>query len=165
MSPLPRRQPSLLLERLTGEPGMNHVQLENGRGSSAAELCASVCRELAFLFNATALTAAQGLDLCQHADSSALNYGVPDLSGKAASSIDRPWLERKLIRSIKSFEPRIRPDSVRVNVSAKASGTHNILTIKLDADLATQPAERLQIDTEFDLESGTAIIRQRPRLS
>lgn len=163
MSPLPRRQPLPLLERLTSEPGMNRVQLENRRGSNAAEQGASICRELAFLFNATALTAAQGLDLCRHAEGSALNYGVPGLSGKTASSIDRLWLERKLTCSIRSFEPRIRPDSVRVGVSAKGAGTHNTLIVKLDAELATQPGERLEIDTEFDLESGTAIVRQRRR--
>jgi type VI secretion system protein ImpF len=154
-----------LLERLMSDPRMNRVQLEDPRDLTPAELGASVCRELAFLFNATALTAARGLDLCRHSESSTLNYGVPDLSGKTASSIDRLWLERKLTCSIRCFEPRISPDSVQVKVSAKGPLAHNTLTLELDADLAAQPAERLQIDSEFDLESGTAIVKQRRRVT
>jgi type VI secretion system protein ImpF len=164
MSPSQRRR-STLLERLASDADMDGVQVDGCHGSSAAELRESVRRELAFLFNATALTAIQGLDLYPHVARSVLNYGVPDLSGKTASSIDRPWLERTLTWSIRNFEPRIRPDSVQVNVSATGPTAHNTLTLKIDADLSDQPNEKLQIETEFDLESGTAMVTDRRRLA
>ena len=156
-----RRRP--LFERLTNEAGRTGAPIESSRSTSAAELRESVRVELTFLFNATALSAAKDVDLGPHVERSALNYGLPDLSGKTASSIDLPWFERKLAASIRWFEPRLRPDSVQVHASSSGPGAHNILSFKIDANLAANPAERVELEAEFELETGTAIVTERPR--
>ncbi len=160
MNSWPTLRPSLL-ERLTSAKGVDLGAAQEHGGSSLAELRQSVRRELTALFNATALSATQNLDLCPHVQRSVLNYGLPDLSGKTASSIDRPWLERQLARAIRDFEPRLRPQSLRVSVGANGEARHNTLTFEIDAEIEHRfGTERLAFQTHFDLESGTARVTE-----
>src|SRR5688572_5801001 len=64
----------------------------------------SVRRELSALFNATRLASVTELDSYPQVRRSALNYGLPDLSGRTASGIDRVGLEHELLQAIRSFE-------------------------------------------------------------
>src|SRR5262249_42016858 len=96
-----RLQPSLL-DRLVAP------RSEGGRTSPAIpieSLRESVRRELAALFNAAALdTVAIGLDRCRQVQRSSLNFGMSALSGRTASSISLPQLERQLAVAIREFE-------------------------------------------------------------
>jgi type VI secretion system protein ImpF len=134
------------------------------RALQEALLRDSVRRELGLLFNSTALRAVQKLEPYAHAERSTLNYGLPDLAGKTASSIDGPWLEQQLTLAIRAFEPRLHPESVRVRIAPQRASTHNILCFEIDAVLTSNPdAEPIRLDTELDLESGLARVIERAR--
>ena len=150
-----RLQPSLL-DRLTDEEPDVKVESRDKRVLSQEKLRASVLRDLAWLFNTTQLSALQDLSAYPHAARSVLNYGLPDLSGRTASSVDVPKLEQLLKQAILCFEPRLVARSVRVRLNVDPdSMSHNCMSFLIEAELWAQPLPlQLYLRTEIDLEDG-----------
>lgn len=127
-------------------------------------LRASLRRELGLLFNSTALALSEPPGQLSHAGRSTLGYGLPDLAGRAASSLDRQWLAAQLTQAIRSFEPRLQPESVRVRAHTQRAVSHNVLSFEIDATVqCALGAEAIELDSELDLESGMARVQDRPR--
>lgn len=164
-----RLQPSLL-DRLTDDEPDVKVESRDKRVLSQEKLRASVLRDLAWLFNTTQLSALQDLRAYPHVARSVLNYGLPDLSGRTASSIDVPNLEQLLRQAILSFEPRLVARSVRVRLNVDPdSMSHNSMSFLIEAELWAQPLPlQLYLRTEIDLEDGdvrVAEVRERAAAS
>jgi len=108
-----RLQPSLL-DRLTDlEPG-SKLESRDSRVMSWSRLRDSVLRDLGWLMNTVHLQATQDLSWVPEAQSSVINYGLPDLAGSHLISHDVGELERELVKAILAFEPRILADSLVV---------------------------------------------------
>jgi type VI secretion system protein ImpF len=159
LTPKERLQPSLL-DRLSA-PRPEH------RGAplmiSAEQLRESVRRELAALFSAASLEIVDaGLESYPQARRSCLNFGMPALSGRTASSVNLQQLERQLTRAIREFEPRIAPNSLRVRSVGEDSGkNHNLLAFAIEGELWSQPLpQKLLLRTELDLESGQVRVEE-----
>lgn len=155
LTPKERLQPSLL-DRLTDNEPDRNVEGREHRVLSPARLRESVRRDLSWLFNSINLTSVQDLENFPHVERSTLNYGIPDLSGKTASTVHGPTLEKVLRQAIWEFEPRLLRKSVRVKlVQDRESYTHNAITILIEAELWAQPIPlRLFLRTDVDLETG-----------
>jgi len=123
----------------------------------------SVRRELGALLSAVSLEVVEpGLERCTQVRRSGLNFGLPALSGRTASSVNLPQLERQLVRAIREFEPRIAGNSVRVrSVGDAGSKSHNRLVFTIEGDVWAQPLpQRLLLRTELDLESGQVRVEE-----
>ena len=155
-----RINPSLL-DRLTDEaPGA-----AGGRGafSSLSELRRSVLRDLTWLFNTTQLFDAESAEAWPQVRKSVLNYGLPPLAGRHASSLDIKRLERALRQAIVDFEPRILPDSVSVKAELERETLdhHNVVSLRIAALLWAQPVPiELLLRTQLDLESGQSRVEE-----
>ena len=149
-----RINPSLL-DRLTDDAPEN----ASARGGSAtlSELRKNVLRDLNWLFNTTRLLKSEELESWPQVRNSVLNYGLPPLSGVAASGVDVVQFERALKQAILDFEPRILPDSVSVKVllDRQSLDHHNTLSLHIEGLLWAQPVPiELLLRTQLDLESG-----------
>jgi type VI secretion system protein ImpF len=149
-----RINPSLL-DRLTDEaPG----ERSKGGGSvTLSELRRSVLRDLNWLFNTSQLLKAEEAESWPQVRNSVLNYGLPPLSGQAASGLNLGKLERALRQAILDFEPRILRDSVSVKaqLDRQSLDHHNVISLHIEALLWAQPVPiELLLRTQFDLESG-----------
>ena len=155
LSPRERLQPSLL-DRLTDEEPDRAQEHRERRVLSPERLREGVRRDLSWLFNTTCLSTVQDLSDFPHAEKSTLNYGLPDLSGRTASTIDVPALERALRRVIWEYEPRLIKNSVKVKLIVNRDQmNHKALCFTIDADLWSQPIPlRLYLRTDLDLETG-----------
>jgi type VI secretion system protein ImpF len=155
-----RINPSLL-DRLTDEaPGA-----AGGRGSasSLSELRRSVLRDLTWLFNTTQLFDAESAAAWPQVRNSVLNYGLPALAGRHASSLDITRLERALRQAIVDFEPRILPDSVTVKAQLERESLdhHNVVSLEIAGLLWAQPVPiELLLRTQLDLESGQTQVEE-----
>lgn len=138
----------------------HEVLTRNSRSLERLEDC--VKRDLSWLFNTT--------NLCLDEDeqnsfdeikSSVLNYGLPDLTGKTASSINIRELEKILRQTILNFEPRLNPKKLKVVLHADDSlMNHNSLVFEISGELLTQPyPTHLHFLTTLDLESGDAEVK------
>ncbi|MGC4085923.1 MAG: GPW/gp25 family protein [Vicinamibacterales bacterium] len=95
----------------------------------------------------------QRFPLAQH---SVLNYGLPALSGRTASSVEVTDLERGIRQAIVDFEPRILASTLRVKaVEVAAFNQHNVIGVQISGQLWAQPVPiELMLRTEIDLETG-----------
>ena len=150
-----RINPSLL-DRLTDEaPG--NASARGGQSVTLSELRRSVLRDLNWLFNTSRLLTAAEIEAWPQVRNSVLNYGLPALSGVAASGVDLVQLERSLRQAIIDFEPRILPDSVSVKalLERESLDQHNVVSLQIEGLLWAQPLPvELLLRTQLDLESG-----------
>lgn len=160
LTPQERLQPALL-DRLTDEEPDKKVERREHRVMSKSRLRQAVLRDLAWLFNTTRLESGTDLSRAPYARQSVINYGLPALSGRAASSLDVTDLERAIRRAIVDFEPRILPGTLRVRALLQASPLdhHNVIGVEIQGQLWAQPVPlELLVRTEIDLETGTVEI-------
>lgn len=159
-APRARLQPSLL-ERLTDDAPGVRADPGGARQIGTAQLRASVLRNLGCLFNAVCHDADGALAPYPELRRSALNFGLPALSGRVASGLHMRELERDLRQAVLYFEPRLLPDSVRVSAldDGKDPNSHNVVAFRIEARLWAQPAPvPLCLHTELDLESGQCVV-------
>ena len=87
-----------------------------------------------------------------------------DLAGKSASNVDVVQIERLMVDTIRAFEPRILPGTLRVRAvqSGETTGQHNAIAFIVEGDLHAHPVpERLYLRTELDLEAGTVNVTEQ----
>jgi type VI secretion system protein ImpF len=163
LTPQERLQPSLL-DRLTDDHPQRDVESRNERVLSLAKLRQCVLRDIQWLLSTGNLAAVHDLDHYPEAAHSVINFGLPDLAGRAASSIDTLTLERALRQAIADFEPRIRRNTVKVQVRVDpASMSHNTLSFDIEGEMWAQPTPlQLYMRTEIDLETGDVRVIDNP---
>lgn len=116
-----------------------------------------VKRDLTWLFNCSNMCEDELLkESFSEIENSVLNFGLPDLTGKTASSINIIELEETIKQTILRFEPRIIPKTLEVQLHEdKDSMSHNSLIIEISGDVWTDPIPmHLHLRTHIDLESG-----------
>ncbi len=156
LTPKERLQPSLL-DRLTDDDPERRQESRDARVLSPARLRECVRRDLTWLFNTSHLQAMQNVSAHRLVGESVVNYGIPDLSGRTASSVDTAAMERTIRQAIIDFEPRLNRDTLRVKlfVDSRQMG-HNTMTFDVEAELWAQPLPlRLFLRTAVDLEDGS----------
>jgi type VI secretion system protein ImpF len=157
LPPQDRLQPALL-DRLTDDHPGHTVEARAARVLSKRQMRAAVLRDLEWLFNATQLNAGADLAESPYVRRSVLNFGLPAMAGKAASSIDVTDLVRAIREAILNFEPRILPASLAVTplLDAGALDHHNVIGVEIHGHLWAQPVPfEFLIRTDFDLETGS----------
>ncbi|HXX69259.1 MAG TPA: type VI secretion system baseplate subunit TssE [Polyangiaceae bacterium] len=157
LTPTERLQPSLL-DRLTDDEPTVKVEGPDKSVLSMARLRESVRRDLGFLLNATHLAAIQDLQDYPDAERSTLNYGIPDLAGRPASTVDAGSVARVVRRAILDFEPRLLGPSLKVQVTVSPEQfATNALRLDIEAQLWSQPVPlRLRWRADLSLEDGEA---------
>ncbi|CAN7418387.1 type VI secretion system baseplate subunit TssE [Trinickia sp. LjRoot230] len=150
-----RLQPALL-DRLSDDAPSSRYEARERRVVSAQQLRRSVLRDLSNLLNATGRFSYDEARPVSAVEHSVLNYGLPDFTGKPLSTLDPRRMSEWIARAIRSFEPRIVSETVRVSV-LPAGQRRNATSIAflIEGDLWMQPyPERLYFRTDLDLEAG-----------
>ena len=154
--PEERLQPALL-DRLTDDEPGNRQESREARVFSKRRLRQAVLRDLAWLFNATQLESGRDLTRTPLVRGSVLNFGLPALSGTAASSLDVGDLAKAIREAILNFEPRILASTLHIKTLFEAGHLdhHNVVGVEIQAHLWAQPVPlEFLVRTEFDLETG-----------
>ncbi len=124
--------------------------------SSLKEIKDCVKRDLDWLLNAHCYAPAADLDAYPEVANSVLNYGLPDLAGVTASSINVRELEKVMKASILRFEPRLMSHTLKVRLIEDVQAmSHNALTFEIESELWSEPVPiHLRLRTELELENG-----------
>lgn len=158
MPPRDRLQPALL-DRLTDLAPHAATEAEDARAMSKVQLRDAVLRDLSWLLNAVQPLGRAARHF-EHAAASALNYGLPAMSGQLASKVDVSLLERSIETAILRFEPRVMADSLSVKALDASSvlDTHNVIEFEIRGFLWAQPVPlELLLRTQVDLEAGQVL--------
>ncbi len=147
-------QPSLL-DRLTDDAPLQAQEPRQERFFGVRRLREAVLRDLRWLLNASCPVALDDA----HApalDAGVLDYGLPALAGRCASSLDVDRLALQVRDCVRRFEPRILPASLSVQVLGRPQdGAGQQLSMRIEGELWAVPAPlRILVNTCFDLESG-----------
>jgi type VI secretion system protein ImpF len=164
-----RLQPSLLDRLLDHEPQQRKETAE-ARVLTRQELRAAVLRDLSWLFNAVRLEPDEqsnrsedlqtwrGMD---EARRSVINFGMPAYSGVTLSSMDAQVIERNVRDAIRTFEPRIDPQTLHVDVRLEGESAHNTLQLVIRGKLWSQPVPlELLLAADLDVETGHTRVRE-----
>lgn len=145
------------------------------------ELRESVARDLIWLLNATRQEAPDDGDAWADAPlarASVLNFGLPAMTGRAQSSLDRRRLQRDLVEAIHRFEPRLLRETLEVSIDdgrgnghggghggaahggSASRGAHRPLRLVIQGQLRHDPVPlTLWMAAELDLDTGHARLR------
>ena len=143
---------SSLLDRL-----LEQAPLAAGGGSApgySRSLATIVRRDLGDLFNSGCLESYTDLTGYDEVRRSVLNYGLPTLSGCAASAVDVVAVAAAIRRAITAFEPRF--DAVRVSPApVDPTATDPVVGFRIQGTLRTggEPLP-LALETQFALDTG-----------
>lgn len=161
LTPRERLVPSLL-DRLTDDDPGQQSEARSIRAESVLSLRNAVLRDLEWLLNTGNIQGVVDLDDYPELISSVLNYGMPNLSGKTVSTVDHDAVEAHIRETIRAFEPRILPNTVRVVAIPGSGEAHsNSAVYQIEATLWGRPMpEALFLRTEIDLELGSVVLKE-----
>ena len=149
------------IEELKSQRGqLNYLLKSTG---SLNKITDCVKRDLTWLFNSQNMCMDEVLEEhYSNIESSVLNYGMPDLTGKTASSINVFQLEKSLRQTILRFEPRIIPSTLKLRLHEdKSMMDHNALVFEINGDIYTDPVPvHMHLFTQLDLENGNVEITE-----
>lgn len=157
-------QPSLL-DRLTDLRPDKEKESSSQQQLGQQEYKEAVIRDLAWLLNSAALESVIDLTDFPAVQRSVLNYGMPDISGHTASSIVTREMEKALKKAIYEFEPRIIPNTLKLDVRADPDTmSHNSLEFKIEGVVFEQPMPfQIALRSRLDLECGDFDIVEQTR--
>jgi type VI secretion system protein ImpF len=164
-----------LNDRVTGIVEEGRVELQGGGGQTLLRLNsgpqlierynetamrASVRRELGWLLNTVYLEASIDLDPYPQVKTSVLNYGMPDLTGRASTLTAVRSRANQIADQIRIFEPRL--DGENLDVTAEPGvGLDNAVAYMIRGDVTSAVrAMPVQFFANVEVETGEAVVRE-----
>lgn len=138
----------------TSREAMRYYSVPRLERFNEAALRATVRREIAWLLNTTHLAAAIDLDAYPHVQTSVLNYGVADLSGKSLNRRLIIQRARDIRTAIRAFEPRIAETTLSVE-PVESVERENSVTYVIHGDV-TSAVKALPVKFRTDIEADSA---------
>jgi type VI secretion system protein ImpF len=156
-----RLQPSLL-DRLTDLTPNQKRETADQQALTMTQLRQAVLRDLAWLLNATNLSTLEDLEETPLVAESTLNYGIPGFAGMIESASRVSSLEKELVAAIRRFEPRIRPETLRVRARGSSTdGASPALVFEIQGELWAQPVPvALFLQTQIEVETRLAVVSE-----
>jgi type VI secretion system protein ImpF len=154
-----RLQPSLL-DRLTDNAPEHRKEGFDQQSLTMQQLRVAVLRDLGWLLNTTNLSALEDLSATPLAAASTLNFGIPGFAGLAGTADRLAGLERGIADAIRRYEPRIRPETLRVGLRQRTEEDSSArLVFEIQGELWAQPVpQQLFLETALELETGLAVV-------
>ncbi len=154
-----RLQPSLL-DRLTDHATDRTRETSDQQTLNLTQLRQAVLRDLAWLLNTTNLAATEDLTDWPLAARSTINYGIPGFAGLVGTAQKMVSLEAAIADAIRAFEPRIKPESLKVRLRAPDAGQPTAaIVFEIQGELWAQPVpQQLFLETAIELETRMAVV-------
>ena len=163
LNPRDRLQP-FLLDRLTDDQSDQTKESREKYVFSPRQMKESLLRDLSALLNTPGPIEGDGVEEFPNANTSVLNYGIPNLAGMTASGVPGSSLEKAITMAIHTFEPRIEKHSLSVKlISSEDYSNPNMIALEIRGEVVANPlSERMFIRTEVDLETGRFAVKDGP---
>lgn len=146
-----------LFDRLCDDAPYESVESADAYAPNRTKMREIILRDLAYLLNTTNQSDLVDAQRYPQVANSTINYGMPALSGGYLS--EKKWIdiENMIRHAIKTFEPRLMSETLRVHPLMKehASGHYNVLTFEISGYIQTQlyPME-FTVQSAVDLETN-----------
>jgi type VI secretion system protein ImpF len=118
-------------------------------------LRAEVAKDLVALMNTTNLESIEDLSAAPQVRSSILNYGIPDLVRRSIDELKVESITKEIEEVLSTFEPRLVPQSIRVERDRRVRAGELKVRFMVRADLKCDPVNvPLEFIADVELESG-----------
>jgi len=145
-----------LIDRLTRKPGDRERLFFEGIG--VRELKMEVGRDLEWLLNTRMWIPPSDDELSELEETrnSLITYGIPDLSIFSwANPQDCQRIARMVETAVRTFEPRLLPQSVRCEIVPTTDETDFSLKLRIEAILHVEPiSEHVAFDSSAEFDGG-----------
>jgi type VI secretion system protein ImpF len=96
-------------------------------------------------------------------ENSVLSYGISDYCGKICSAAEREELLKQIKKQLRDFEPRLEPNSIRVEFSNIEATMRSMLELRITGNVVVgQVNEEVLFISRLDLETGNASLTYTP---
>jgi predicted component of type VI protein secretion system len=93
----------------------------------------------------------------EEVENSVLGYGISDYCGKVCSTGERENLIEQIKRQLRFFEPRLAPDSIRLEFDNIEASMRSMLELRISGSVSVgQVNEEVLFISRLDLETGNA---------
>ncbi len=149
-----------LLSRLVDKNPEKKTDAGFSRGVSVKTLKREILRNIEMILNSASHPSRRELGDDPLVCTSVLALGLPDFCGVSHGAESRERLRSEILRQVRLFEPRIRPESLEVVVSdAKDAAGTSVLDAEIRGLIEVSPLrEELVFRSRFDLETGTVAV-------
>lgn len=156
-----RLQPSLL-DRLTDHAPDQRRDPPEQQVMTMPQLRQAVLRDLGNLMNTSNLSTLIDLSDTPLVARSTVNFGIPGFAGTTGALSRAGALERELADAIKAFEPRIRPETVRVRLrGSRIDDANPTLVFEIEGELWSQPVPiQVFFETAIEMETRVASVTE-----
>ena len=153
---------------LSAENNMPSVAREDFRNFAVANverfteksLRASVLRDLAWLLNTISYEYARDLSAYPHVRDSVVNFGVRDFAGRSFGRDAAREQAREIRNAIRRFEPRIDPNTLRVEPRGRSENPGTVSFVIEGEILGGPQLMPVRLRTDIDLESMTVEVSE-----
>ncbi len=154
-----RLQPSLL-DRLTDDAPEHRRESLDQQALTMQQLRRAVLRDLAWLLNTTNLATTEDISAAPLATKSTINFGIPSFAGLIGTAQKLGALESGIAQAIRAFEPRIRPETLKVKLRPPENDQPSAaITFEIRGELWAQPVpQQLFLETMIELETRMAVV-------
>lgn len=142
-----------------GRDAMRSYVIPNIERFNEEALRMTVRRELAWLLNTTNFGSVVDLEPYEHVQTSVLNYGVADMSGKSSTHRAIVQRARDIRAAIRAFEPRMDESELVVEPLAQAEA-ENSITYLIHGNVASA-VNALPVKFRTDVENDGAAVTVR----
>lgn len=155
LTPVEKLQPCLL-DRLTDDDPRSSAESRDKRVISLQKYREAVLRDIIWLLNTGCHCEDEELEDFPEVRSSVINFGIRDVCGMTIAGLSVEDLEKEMTRTIKTFEPRIPTQTLKVRAILDEDRYDNHgLEFEIMGDVWANPLpESLYIKTSVDLETG-----------
>jgi type VI secretion system lysozyme-like protein len=96
-------------------------------------------------------------------ENSVLGYGISDYCGKICSPAEREELIEQIKKQLRDFEPRLEPNSIRVEFANIEAAMRSMLELRITGNVVVgQVNEEVLFISHLDLETGNASLTYNP---
>jgi type VI secretion system lysozyme-like protein len=149
-----------LLTRLTDNDPHIRKALSHGYNTDVItmrQLKKDIFENIEVLFNSRTHLSSKELKGDSELESSVLGYGISDFCGKLCSGADKEKLRLHILKQLKNFEPRLAPDSIKVEFMQTEQSAESLMEFRISAYIAVgSVSEEVLFISKLDMETGNA---------
>jgi len=150
--------PPSLLDRLADDDPSSRAESAAAAHIAARRMREILRRDIAAILGAIRLSDVVDLGDRPRILNSVLNFGVCDFSGRSADQIDPGRIATELREAILAYEPRIRPDTLKVDVEPPGEGDRRGVVGMSVEGVYEAAGETVSVSAEIHLETGAVYV-------
>ncbi|MDR2797101.1 MAG: GPW/gp25 family protein [Treponema sp.] len=117
----------------------------------------AIFKNLEMLFYSRSHPSLEELKGYEEVENSVLGYGIVDYCGKICSDTEREILLEHIEKKVRDFEPRLAPDSIKVEFANADAAMCSLLELRISGLISVgQMSEEMLFISRLDMETGNA---------